>query len=599
MKTIRFFFLVLATSLTSQILMLETSESQKELLKQLSPDQRNSVLEQMNKANKIQEDIDTVFKRNQVLIERPELEDLDKEDICKECIYGYSLFKFSPSTFAPSSNTPVTSSYTLGPGDKIRVVLYGSQQEDSEEFISRDGLFNIPLLGPTNISGLTFSQASKFIESKVSKELIGVEASVSISQLRSITVYILGEAYKPGAYTLSALSTVTNALFVSGGVNEEGSLRNIKVKRNGKNVHSYDFYNLILRGDTSSDFRLEDGDTLFIPFIENTIEIGGAFKRPFKYEFLEGENLNDAIGLAGGFKFGVSANPKVEISTVDKSANARKIIYLTEVRDFEDYLLSNADAINVSEISNIAAEVMKISGEVKFPGSYSISKGDTVLDIINKAGGYTDLSFSEGAVFLRTQVAKQQKEAFLRNSESLERTLINIISSGAMENINEFSLSPLLSLIAKLKTQEPIGRQVVDLDYLNLKTDPYANFFVRGGDTIYIPRRPNSIVVTGEVLNAVTLRFQPDSSAKDYLELAGGLNEQADKSRIYVVQPNGQSKLLKRSLFFNNSAILPGSTIVVSRDSRPFDAVQLTTIITPILADLATSAAAIAAISND
>ena len=593
-------YLTVALILISQSGFSEPSASQKELLKQLPPDQRENIMGQMNKATDIQNSIDTVFEENKILIERPELEGLKEGDEdCSECIYGYSLFKYSPSTFAPSNNIPVPNLYTLGPGDKIKTVLYGNQQLQVEEFISRDGSYNLPLLGPINLSGLTFTQASNLIAQRVASELIGTKVSISWSSLRSITVYILGEAYKPGVYTVSSLSTVTNALFASGGVSKIGSLRNIEIKRSGKSVHSYDFYNLILRGDTSSEFRLEDGDTIFIPFIENKVKIGGAFKRPFLYEFLEGETVEDVIRLAGGFKSGVSKSPRIEVNTIDRNTDKRRVFYLEGLNDLKNIVVNNSDAINVSESTRMAAEVIKVSGEVNYPGSYSIIEGDTILDIINKAGGYTDSSFSEGSVFLREQVVQQQKEAFIRSAESLEKTMVNIISSGTIEEITEFTLLPLTNLISRLKSQKPAGRQVVNLDYLNLKLDPYANFLVRGGDSLFVPRRPDSVAITGEVMNDTTLRYEPGKSLDEYLELAGGLNDQADKNRIFIILPNGQSKLIKRRLFSNNSEILPGSTIVVTRSTRAFDGIGIAQIITPILADLSISAAAISNISNN
>jgi protein involved in polysaccharide export with SLBB domain len=139
---------------------------------------------------------------------------------------------------------------------------------------------------------------------------------------------------------------------------------------------------------------------------------------------------------------------------------------------------------------------------------------------------------------------------------------------------------------------------VSSFDLLELKTNPYANFEVRDGDKIIIPKRSNSVSVVGEVLNATSIKFYPDYDVNDYLNSAGGLNFQADKDRIYVIAPNGESKIYKRKFLRKGTDIMPGSTVVVSRDARPWDAVKLTQIITPILADLATSAAAIAAISD-
>jgi len=576
----------------------QPTANQQELLKNLPPDQRNSVLNKMNEAGQIQEELDEIFKKENTLLERPELFSAYKQEVCDDCIYGYSMFRFAPSTFAPANQVPITSDYTLGPGDKLKVVLYGSQSFEVERVIARDGFFNLPVLGPVKIAGLTFSEANNYLKDRAKKELLSTDIAISLTGLRSITVYVLGEAYKPGAYTVSSLSTITNTLFVSGGVNKKGSLRNIKIKRAGITIGTYDFYDFLLQGNSSVDLNLEDGDTIFIPFFENTVTMEGAFKRPFLYEFLKGESLQDAINLAGGYITGVELNPVLGISTIDRSLNKRKIFSTSSQDDLTSLVLTDGDAITVSQTSGLGTEIISISGEVKYPGSYPIIAGDKILDVINRAGGYTNQSYSEGAIFLRDQVKKQQIEAFKRSADNLEQTVINIVSQGVIENISEFTLSPITALIQKLRTQEPIGRQVVDLDYLKLKSDPYSNFMMRDGDSIIIPKRPDSVSVVGEVLNPATLKFEPGFSPDKYLQLAGGLNDQADKKKVFIILPNGQSSLIKKNLFSQSSTVMPGSTIVVPRDTRPFDAVQITQIITPILADLATSAAAIAAISN-
>ena len=588
-------YLLVLVLLSGGIISAAPSDEQSELLKQLPPDQREAMLKKMNEADDLNEDIEKAFDDDPQMVERT---DLIEPEQCDDCIYGYSLFRFSPSTFAPANQIPISSSYALGPGDQIQMVLYGNEQAKGVAYISREGTLNIPLLGPVTLAGLTFDSAVDLLNKRLEKELIGTKISLSLVKLRSITIYVLGEAYMPGSYTVSGLSTVTNALFVSGGVKKTGSLREIAIKRNGKTVHNYDFYNLIVKGDTSSDFRLEDGDTVFVPFIENRVTMGGAFKRPSLYEFKKGDTLNDAIQLAGGFKSGSKVNRRVEISTLDLELEERKIFYLPGQDKDLSYRLSDGDVINVSGNSNYLSEVIEISGEVKNPGSYSIAEGDTVLDALNKAGGLRDSSYSEGAVFLRKQVAKQQKEAFLRSADSLEKTMVNIISQGYLKEISEYTLAPITSLVQKLRNQEPIGRQVVDFDILKLKSDPYTNFKVRDGDSIFIPKRPESVSVVGEVLNPSTLRYLPGSNVREYIKKAGGLNDQSDKNAILVIFPNGEAKVIKMGLFSRGSEILPGSTIVVSRNTRTFDAIALTQVVTPILADLATSAAAIAAFSD-
>ena len=405
------------------------------------------------------------------------------------------------------------------------------------------------------------------------------------------------EAYKPGKYVMSGLSSVTNALFISGGVNKQGSLRNIQIRRNDKVIANYDFYDFLLRGSLKSDITLQDGDIIFIPFIENSVILGGAFKRPHRYEFKKGETLKDVVELAGGFNAEVMSDARIELSSVDRTASKRLLSFL-DIKKDAGKLIKDGDVINVSSTSGIKPQSITLTGEVVNPGEYSIQVGETILDIINRAGGYTEEAYFQGAVFLRDDVAKSQKEAFRRSADQLENTIVDVITNNTTNNISESTLVPLSSLITKLRLEEPPGRMVVDLDTLKLRTDPIANFTVKNNDSLFIPKRPNFVSIVGEVLNATTVGFNPDLAVDEYIQLSGGLNDAADKDKIFVILPNGKSQLVQRSLFGSKAYILPGSTIVISRDSRPFDAISLTRIITPILADLATSAAAIAAISD-
>ncbi len=574
------------------------TDEQKMLLEGLPPDQRASILEKMDMMAQAQGEIDEIFEDPNTLIRRPEL-DIDEEDKekCEECIYGYDFFEYAPTTFAPTESVPISSDYILGPGDSLDIYLYGNDEDEATSFISRTGEIFIPYIGPVNLLGLTFEQANELLKSRVKAELIGTEISIALKELRSITVYFLGEAYKPGQYKMSALSTVTNAMFVSGGVNKNGSLRNIQVLRNNKLVANYDFYEFLLKGRVDSDVKLQDGDVIFIPFIENKVKIGGSFRRPGLYEFRNNDTVRDAIYLAGGFNEDVAPNTPIERSSINSQTFIREVEYLNGDSGL-DTPLANSDVINVSGKSGLEPRTITVSGQVNRPGDYSIQQGDSILDIINRAGGYTEDSYSEGSVFLRKNVALSQKRAFERSADELENTIIEIITQGTA-NLSEGTIAPLSALITKLRNSKPLGRMVVNVDYLDLKTNSANNFLVEEGDSLYVPRRPNSISVVGEVLNSSTIVFQPNLSVDNYLDLAGGLNNAADRSRIFVIYPDGKSRLLKRSLFNSRDNLLPGSTIVVPRDSRPFDAIKITQIITPILADLATSAAAIAAISND
>jgi len=589
------FLLILVIS--SPFLQSAISLDQKDLLDTLPPDQRDSIMKKMETSARLQSELDEIYENPENIVERPDNEYLEESKKCDDCIFGYDYFRFAPSTFAPTVNVPVSSGYILGPGDKLQINLYGTQEFKDELYISREGNIFIPNIGPIGLIGKTFEEAQKILQERVSNERVGTSVSISLTEVKSISIYLLGEAYTPGKYTMSGLSSVTNALFVSGGVNEYGSLRQIEVRRDNEIIAKYDFYSFLLNGIIDSDIKLQDGDVIFIPFIENRVKVGGALKRPYIYEFIEGETAEDIIEIAGGLTLDANPSSSIEINTLNLMTFKRETKYLNQSTTM-DYLLKDGDALNISGKSGMIVKTVNILGEVANPGTYSLDEDDRVLDLLQRAGGFNTSGFAEGAIFLRKSVAEAQKTAFERSADELENTIINIITQGTI-GVSEFTLAPISQLVTKLREEEPLGRMVVDVDYMNLKTNLSPNIRLQDGDSIYVPERPDSISVVGEVLNSSTVTFEPGISVYDYIELSGGLNDQADKSKIYVILPNGKSKLVKQSLFGSNVNLIPGSTIVVPRDSRPFDAIKLTQIITPILADLATSAAAIAAISNN
>ena len=262
--------------------------------------------------------------------------------------------------------------------------------------------------------------------------------------------------------------------------------------------------------------RLLDGDTIFIPFIENKFETIGSFKRPYLYELKIGETLSDVIRLSGGFTAEVGKEPNVEINTVNSNTNDRNIINLSYFKSNLDRPINNGDVIASRTFKSLEYEYVTLKGEVNSPGAYSLKQGDTLLDVLDRAGGYTSEAYPLGAIFTRLSVAEQQKEAFLRNADTLEQFIVNSFTSGSISavsgGIGEFTFSPITNLIERLRTTEPVGRQTISADILTLKTDPYENLRLMGGDELFIPKRPNSVNVIGEVLNSSTLNFHPDYS---------------------------------------------------------------------------------------
>ncbi len=592
----------LVTSLFfSTFIFSELDDNQLALIEDLPPDQRANIEQKMKEQEKLTNQIEEAFEQESFLQDKSDLTKMSVEDFCEECIYGYNIFKYAPSTFAPANNIPLSDNYVLGPGDKLEVIFYGSMNESIETYVNRNGFIVIPNLGPVNISGLTFQAANKLLSEKVQQEMIGVDISLAALELRSITVYILGEAYKPGAYTLSALSTVTNALFQSGGVSKNGSLRNIKVKRNGDVVDEFDFYEILLKGNINSSNRLQDGDVIFIPIINSSINLYGSFNRTGRFELKEQEKLKEVISFGGGFKTNVKKPPILEVNTINFSTNKRELKYIKSEEEISNYLLRDGDTIAVTQLSELESKTILVEGEVRFPGAYSLKPGDRALDIIKRAGGYTDLAYPAGIIFTREEVAKREKELFNFKADELEDMMVDLTSASVTLGqgyIADTEFPSVQNLVRKFREMEPVGRQVVNFNELDLKTDPFSNILLEDGDRLVVPKRSNSIYIIGEVQQNITLRYVPGYELKDYVTQAGGFTEAADFDKIFVIEPNGASRLMKTTFFGTNEGFLPGSVVVVTKDYNSVSGINFAKAIAPVVSSFATSLAALAVLSD-
>lgn len=774
--------------------------------------------------------------------------------------FGYELFSGVPSTFAPATDIPVPSDYVIGPGDNIRVQLFGNQNQTFTLLVSRDGTINFPKLGPITTTGLRFDELQTMLEERVGKEMIGTTASVTLGRLRSIRVFVLGDVSRPGSYTLSSLSTMTHALFVSGGVSTVGSLRRVQLKRQGQVIQTLDLYRFLLSGDSSNDVRLQPGDVIFVPPVGQKITVQGEVKRPAIYELNGERSLADAIALAGGrqassdqtyvevervtptaertvlnfdmakasdqaaaihdgdvvrirkiakqitneirvmgavkypgtypatdtrelrgvlelagvmtsdarnetylpmgaiertnsstgirefFAFNVanamsvstppvqlapndlvlvfgrddvaylssyeveavldgknigsaiakcpglnelrgvvnsqravrflrtlssesirlqkSTRPRLECPDIfqdvprvlpfllDKSVGvygeaARPGVYPVASDTSLDLLLqaaggvtSESDPHNVEYISYVdslsngrsryqtldlaqaltmtkavaAGDIfnlrpiyldqeigsVRLIGEVRFPGTYSIVRGETMSQVIDRAGGLTDNAFPYGAVFTRASARKAEAASFKRAATDLQEAVTTVISSGSLTGDVSSVAAFLTSTIKRLETAEPVGRVVVQADPAVLKVRPEQNMYMESGDVLAIPKRPMSVTVVGQVLNPGTQMFVAGDKPQDYIERAGGTSESADKKRAFVIYPDGSARPLKLGMWnFESQDIPPGSMIIVPRNAAPLNKLLLSERILSIFSSLAISAAALVTINNN
>lgn len=297
--------------------------------------------------------------------------------------FGRNLFNQEVSTFAPTDDAPVPDYYRLGVGDQLIVSLFGKENEQLSLQIGRDGTVALPRLGVIALGGLTFEDARDLIKTRIQQQLIGVEAVVSMGRLRAIGIFMAGEVRVPGTYSVSALTTVTQALFQAGGVTDIGSLRNIQVKRGGELVTQFDAYDLLMRGDATGDVRLQSGDVIFVPPYAGVAEVQGEVKRPMVYELVGSETVADLVAMAGAYT--QQAYPSLAVLTrkpADGSLAAAISLNLNDA-ETQSLPLVNGDILRVPKSGAALANSVTLKGAVNRPGIYGWFEGMRVSHLLS------------------------------------------------------------------------------------------------------------------------------------------------------------------------------------------------------------------------
>ncbi|TDF39520.1 polysaccharide export protein [Alteromonadaceae bacterium M269] len=307
---------------------------------------------------------------------------------------GAELSNRQTTPFAVPANTPVSPDYPIGPGDSVIVQLFGKESAEFELFVDNEGSIQIPRLGPMQAVGLTYQELKSKLVEKYSQQVIGVTPHITMGTLRTIQVYIVGEAYQPGAYTLSSLSSITHALFASGGINNIGSLRNIQLKRAGKTITTFDLYDLLIFGTTENDLRLQQGDVIFIPVVEKLVSVAGSVRRPAIYELKHDESLEDLVSIVGG-ALPTANMSKLQVARSTQSGRQIKTVDFTR-SEGRAFSLSNGDYINVQESNDEFSNSILISGAYVAPGLIEWHSQLTLSSLIDRTSllSVTDLDYA-------------------------------------------------------------------------------------------------------------------------------------------------------------------------------------------------------------
>jgi len=378
--------------------------------------------------------------------------------------FGYNLFDEPLSTFSPVTDVPVPADYVMGPGDELSVQLFGNQNRTYSLVVSRDGTVRFPELGPIRIEGLTFNEARQTIESRVSQQMIGVRASVSMGDMRSIRVFVLGEARQPGSYTVSGLASMTTALFASGGVKPIGSLRDIQLKRQGKVVRQFDLYDMLIRGDTSDDAKLQQGDVIFIPPVGPTVSVDGEVKRPAIYELHGEDNVAAVVAMAGGLTAEADAS-RASLVHVDESS--RRVVVEVNLKQptSENRMVRNGDVLRISRLRPQLDSGVMLEGFLYRPGPVAWREGLRLSDVISSVDELRP-NADQNYILVRRESGPDRHVSVVSadlNAALAARGSAADIALQPRDRITVFDLAPgreriIRPLLEELRLQSELGR---------------------------------------------------------------------------------------------------------------------------------------------
>jgi protein involved in polysaccharide export with SLBB domain len=409
-------------------------------------------------------------------------------------IFGYSLFNTMDLTFEPSINVPTPKNYVLGPGDEINIDIWGASQQNYQLIVSPDGYIIIDMIGPVQVSGMSIEEATGKITARLSSIYAGMRGSnpntfaqISLGNLRSIKVVLLGEVYLPGSYTLSSLAQAFNALYLSGGPNINGSLRNIQIIRNNKVIDSIDVYDFLFKGDIQKNILLNDQDIIKIDPYSIRVKVSGEVKRPLIYEMKSNETLADLIRFSGGFSEKAYSS---RLKVIRNNPREKEILDFAS-SDFASTPLQNGDSVVVEPILERFTNRVEIKGAVYRPGEYAIQDNLTLLQLIEKAEGLKGDAFLSRAVIYRT-----------RENYTLETIPVDLalLMNGSFEDIT-------------------------------LKREDIVNI-----PSIFDLQEEYYVQIDGEVRKPGQFPFMYNSTVEDIIMQAGGLLESASMARLEVAR---------------------------------------------------------------
>ena len=412
-------------------------------------------------------------------------------------VFGRDIFNNKELSFEPNMNIATPQNYRLGPGDAVIIDIYGASQKTIQSTVSPDGEVTIEGYGPVNVSGLTVAQANARLRNTLGSRYRSSRVKLTVGQTKTIMVNVMGEVKTPGTYTLSAFATVFHALYMAGGTNDLGTLRNIKVYRNNRLVTVVDIYDYILNGKLTGNVRLADNDVIVVGPYDCLVTIAGKVKRPMIYEMKKNESVNSLLKYSGGF----AGDAYKKSVRVNRKTGREKSVYNVEEFDFANFRIDDGDSISVDSILPRYANTVEVKGAVFRPGMYNLGEQvNSVRTLVEHAEGMTEDAFTNRAVMHRMKK---------------DRTL-----------------------------------EVIAVDIAGIMDGKVADIPLKENDVLFIPTRQEKIVertltIRGEVQYPGVYQYADNETLEDFVLQAGGLTDKASTVNVMVSRRVMDAKALR------------------------------------------------------
>lgn len=494
--------------------------------------------------------------------------------------FGADLMTDLDQDVLVESNPAVPDDYLVKTGDELQVSIWGSVDGQLRLVVDRSGRIVIPRVGAVQVAGIKFADLPGVLTRRVAQVFRNFELGVTLGQLRGVRVYVTGYVARPGAYSVSGLSTMTHALMRAGGPSAAGSFRNVQLRRRGQTIATFDLYDLLLKGERGADRALQADDVIHVSAVGREVALIGSVNRPAIFELQANETLGDLLNMAGGFS-AVADRSRLAIERLGDRSGTR--ITQLEMPTSLKVGLSSGDVVRAFSSVEAALPVqrqnkrVRIEGEVVRPGDYVLPPQSSLADALAMAGGLTEIAYPFGAEFMRESVRVTQQLNYERALRDLETEFARYNSgqrtTTAEEAAAQSSRANATSrLVDRLRAVKPTGRVVLQLlpESRNLPT-----LTLEDGDRLYIPPKPTSVGVFGSVYSGGSYLYNDGRQIEDFLKLAGGPTRGADPTSIFIIRANGSVVSNRESASFwsrsSTSALAnvraePGDTIFVPEE---------------------------------